>query len=75
VAVALPGWGEVAVMDTAPDSPTRGQVVREIPVPGEPRWLAAAELAMDWLYVLDERAAMVYVLDAEGNVAYEVSLQ
>jgi len=75
VAVALPGWSEVAVMDTAPDSPTRGQVVREIPVPGEPRWLVAAELAMDWLYVLDERAATVYVLDAKGDIAHEVSLQ
>jgi len=74
LAVALPGWGEVAVMDIAADSPTLGAVVAERPVPGEPRWLARAKLKTDWLYALDDRSATVFTLDPEGQILQTVSL-
>lgn len=75
VAVALPGWGVVAVVDVGPASPRRGEVLREIPVPGRPCHLARATLELDWLYVLDESGDQLSVLSTKGTVSGRITLQ
>lgn len=75
VAVALPGWGVLAVVDLAQGSPRRGEVVREIPVAGRPSHLARASLKGDLLYVLDDEAGTLSVVDPEGVVTSQLSLR
>lgn len=75
IAVALPGWSVVALVDLAPDSPTRGQVFREVPVPGRPGWMTRASLDLDWLYVLDDQSATLTVVDSKGQITRQIPLR
>jgi DNA-binding beta-propeller fold protein YncE len=74
VAVALPGWGMVAVMDLRPGSARRGELLREIPVQGRPRDLALGALELDWLYVLDESGDTLSVVGSKGAVTNRLDL-
>lgn len=75
VAVAVPGWSKIFVLDVSDTSATRGQVVRRLDFDGEPSWLAAGDPAGDWLYVLDEGAHSVTALDTKGGIAGVASLR
>ncbi len=73
--VALPGWGRVAVVDIDPASDTYGVTLRTHAVPGNPRWVVAASLADDWVYLLDDDTGSVITLNAQGQVTKDLTLR
>jgi hypothetical protein len=73
--VALPGWGRVAVVDMDPESDTYGATLKTHTVPGNPRWVVAASLADDWVYLLDDDTGSLVTLNSEGQVTKELKLR
>lgn len=73
--VALPGWGRVALMDLNPESDTYGATLKTHAVPGNPRWVIAANLADDWVYLLDDDTGAVVTLNSQGQVTKEITLR
>jgi DNA-binding beta-propeller fold protein YncE len=73
--VALPGWGRVAVLDIDPASDTYGATLRTHVVPGNPRWVAAATLDEDWVYLLDDDTGSLVTLNKQGQITQEMTLR
>ncbi len=73
--VALPGWGQIAVMDMDPDSGTYGATLQTHNVPGNPSWVVAGTLANDWVYLLDDDTGSVTALNDRAKVIKELALR
>ncbi len=73
--VALPGWGRIAVLDIDPESDTYGATLKTHAVPGNPRWVVAASLADDWVYLLDDDTGILLTVDNRGQVIKELTLR
>ncbi|MFH2009082.1 MAG: hypothetical protein ABI333_21005 [bacterium] len=73
--VALPGWGAVGIVDTNPKSERFGEVIRLVELDAHPRWVTAATLEGDWVYLLDTDAGEVLLLSRDGDITRRIPLR